>query len=113
MESPAVVADSQDVRSIVVNGRAIAFVLPSRRGNHRMNAVHHAAGEIAVAKSRTDFFIDDPLADRIRQSAFQAVSDLNEHLVRLDENEQDCTVIQPLAADFPLIGDANCVIVDR
>ena len=56
--------------------------------------------------------LSDVECRRVRQRAFQAVADLDEHLAVLDEHKKNHTITPLLLADAPRLCHALCVIGD-
>ena len=94
------------------NRVACAFVFAPGRGENRGHACAQAAVEIAVAEPRLQLVINDLLGQRIRQRAFQAVADLQIHLMVLDEHEQHRPVVLRLLPHLPRLGHSHGIVLD-
>ena len=74
----------------------------------------HARGEAAAViagfEARGDLFVDNSLGQRIRQNAFETVTDLQKHFAILDEHEEDCAVVFDFLPDAPSPSHADRVI---
>ena len=104
---------SQGRHSVFFCGRVSgAFVLALCRLHDRRDTGAQAAGIIALAKVRLQFVFQDAFGYRIRQRAFQAIADLQVHLVILDEHEQHRAVALFFLSDAPRFRDADGVILD-
>ena len=94
------------------HGRAGAFIFAFRGGHNGLHARSQTSIEIVVVKTRRNLFINDTLAQRIGQHAFQSVTHLHKHLMILNKNKKDHAVVLVLLAHFPGARDANSVIFD-
>ena len=65
-----------------------------------------------MRQMRHDVFADDAFRGRVIERAFQAVTDLDAQLAIVFGNNQQHTVINALAADFPLLDHAHRVFLD-
>ena len=63
-------------------------------------------------KCGADGLVDDALRDRIGHRAFQTVADFDARASIVLRDEQDRTVVDALAAELPLLRDANAELLD-
>ncbi len=83
------------------HGRPGSFVFAFRRREDGLHASRQAAVEIAGLEARRDLLVNDALAQRVGQHAFQPVADLQKQLVFLHENEQHRAVVLVLLPHLP------------
>src|SRR5262249_16687466 len=78
-----------------------------------VDAPADAAGEVARLEARQDRILDDQLADRVGERAFQAIADLDADLaiIRRD-NQQDAAVLL-LLPDAPVAAELIAIVLDR
>ena len=81
-------------------------------GEHPVDAGIDAADEVSTAKRRDDVFLDDALRRDVGQRALESLADLDAQLFVVLGNQQQDPVIDALAAEQPLIGDALAVLID-
>lgn len=60
--------------------------------------------QVVCAEARDYDFPNDAASDRVREDAFEAVSDFNPELAIISYNEQDDAVVEALLADLPALG---------
>ena len=72
-----------------------------QRGDGVVDAARNAAVEIARLEARRDGIGDDDLADRVGQRAFEAIADLEAHLVLLGGDEKQQAVVLLRLAELP------------
>src|SRR5689334_12831866 len=90
----------------VVNGVAGSLVFASRCLEDRINSFGQPALIIVVSKVRLDPMLGNVECREVGQRAFQAVTDLNEHLSVLDEHEQHDAVALIFLPHAPGLRDA-------
>ena len=90
---------------------ALIFAFDCRE--NRLHSRRQAAVKVARPETRRDLLVNDTLAERIGQDAFQSVADLDKHLVVLDKNEEHRSVVFAFLAHLPRPGHAHGVIVYR
>ncbi len=92
--------------------RAGAFVFAFGRGDNGINACGQAARVVAGFEPRLDFVFGDLLASGVGQRAFKAVTDFDEHLAVLNEDEKNSAIVFIFLSDAPGSENAVCVIRD-
>ena len=97
----------------MVHCSASAFVLASRGLQQGGHARGQSAVVVAPFEVRRDLIIHDPFPQRVRQRAFQPVTDLDPHSPLLNEDEQYRAVVFSLLTDFPCLRDSPGVIFQR
>lgn len=60
--------------------------------------------KVVCAEARDYDFLNDAASDRVREDAFEAISDFNPELAIISYNEQDDAVIKTFFADLPALG---------
>src|SRR6185503_6343047 len=71
-----------------------------------------AAVEVAAPERRDDVLLDDAIGRRIGQRTLEPVSDFDAHASIVERDDQQRAVIDVLAADLPLLDDADRVLID-
>src|SRR6266540_1620926 len=99
-------------RSLVHRGPR-AFVLPLRRGDHRVHAGFDPARVIVCAEPRHDLPLNDPVRDGVGKYALEAVSDLDAQFPVVYEDEERGPVVLFRLADAPFLEGADGEILDR
>ena len=89
-----------------------SFVFAANGFADQIDAGRESAFIIAITKMRLDTVLSDIERRNIRQRAFQAVTDLNEHLSVCDKDKQHDAITPVLLAYAPHLRDALCVIRD-
>jgi hypothetical protein len=92
--------------------RSGSLVFALRRRENCLHARRQAAVKIAGLETRRNLLVNDSLAKRIGQDAFQSVADLQKHLVVLHENEQHRPVVFVLLPHLPRPRHAHGVILN-
>ncbi len=100
------------MRNIFRHRRSVSLVFAFDRREHRLHPCRQAAVEIAGPEPRRDFLVNDALAQRVGQDAFQSVADFDEQLVVLDKNEEHRPVVFALLPHLPRPRHPHGVIVD-
>ncbi len=71
-----------------------------------------AAVIIAALEGRGDVLLDDAIGRRVGQRALEPVADLDAHLAIIERDDQQDAVVHLLAAELPLLDDADRILVD-
>src|SRR5690348_6856996 len=85
----------------LVDGPTRPFVFASRGLQHGVHTRGESPVIFALLEKRRNLVIHDPFRQRIRQRAFESVTDLDPHPPVLNEHEQHRAVILLLLSDSP------------
>src|SRR5579864_2292873 len=85
----------------------------AQRAEDGRGAIEDSGVEVAVAKSRQDFFLDDDAARRIGEPPFEAVADLDAGFAFVRRDDQDGAVVLTLLPDAPGAPELVAVVLDR
>ena len=69
--------------------------------DHPVDAGGNAAGEIAALEFWRDHLVDDAFGGGVGQRAFQAIADLDAQMAVVLGDDEQCAVVDLLAADLP------------
>src|SRR5436309_2168272 len=89
-----------------------SFIFATDRFADQIDACRQPSLIIASPKQWLDMTLSDVECRRVRQRAFHAVADLDNHLAVLDERKKNHTITPLLLADAPRLCHALCVIGD-
>ncbi len=89
---------------------SVPFVFTLGRSNDRLHTRRQTSIKITGLEARGNLLVNDPLANRVGQDAFQSVADLQKHFVILHENKKHRAVVFVLLTGHPRPGHAHGVI---
>jgi transcriptional regulator with XRE-family HTH domain len=95
------------------NGSSGALVVTASCLDERVDSGGHARIVVAVLKIGFDPIFRDVFRGDIGNRAFQPVANLEEHFPVVDKDKENRSVAFALLADFPVLSDAQSVIVNR
>jgi hypothetical protein len=87
-----------------------AGVFTLGRGDDRLSAAEDRGFPLPLAQQRSDDFLDDLLAARVRQRAFETIAGVNAQFAIIRENKQDRAIVLVRLAGFPCLEDLLRVI---
>lgn len=94
------------------DGSPGSLVLTLRCLQDGVDARRQSALKITRLEAGFDFLFDDGFGERIGNGPFKAISDLEEYLAVLDEDEQHRSVVGAFSANSPGLGNSESVILD-
>ena len=98
---------------MIVDRAPCTFIFTFGRGNDGLDAGRQATVKIARFKTWRNLFINDALAERVRQNPLQPITRLQKHSVILDKDKEHRAVVFILVANSPGPEDADAIIIHR
>lgn len=96
----------------LVNCSSGPFVFMAGCGDDGVDPCGQSAGVISCLEMGLYFVLSNLFANGVRQSPFKAIAHLYKHLVVLNKNEENDTVVRCLLPHLPRSRDTNGIIVD-